>query len=115
MSESGDSNDDKAPTGHFGCVLEAIGNFTTAEHIKATTAKYVKDKLFPKVKFIQEGSNDLMNAVSKEARRELQYSKDAWPALYTSVVFPAIQKAITHRRSNIAQKIKNRVMTGESI
>jgi len=97
---------------HLGAVLEGTGNLQTTRGTKLLVKTYVKDKVWPNLKFLLNNDIVGLNKLSKRVWKELKCSDQAWPGLFLRVVLPCIRSEMAARRSNTAQKCKNTFIAG---
>jgi hypothetical protein len=55
----------------------------------------------------------MMNSLSRKTRRNLNYSVEEWPAIWTSVAMPTIIHQVSKRRSTAMQNVKKGLISGK--
>jgi hypothetical protein len=72
-------------------------------------SRFVGSFIFKKVKFVNKNDLKTMNSLSRKMRRNLNYSTEEWPVIWTSIAMPTIVHQVSKRRSTATQNVKKGV------
>jgi hypothetical protein len=110
MSSQGTNGAD-VDDNHFMGKLQRTGNIAGVENVAKEVSRFVGSFIFKKVKFVNKNDLKTMNSLSRKMRRNLNYSTEEWPAIWTSIAMPTIIHQVSKRRSTMMQNVKKRLIS----